>query len=150
MTNDRIEREIYINASVNTVWELISQPAWWVGDAPGPDKVHVDGSRVVADTKYGKFPVLTEKADPPNYLACRWASSFPGEEPIEGNSTLVEFMLKEKDGGTWLIVVESGFSSLTVSDEEKGKYFKENVQGWKYQLEVLRKRAEPENVIDRK
>ncbi|EQB34715.1 MULTISPECIES: SRPBCC domain-containing protein [Virgibacillus] len=142
MNNDRIEREIFIKASIQTVWKLVSQPAWWVGDAPGPDKVQVDGSRVVAETKYGKIPVLIEKVDPPNYLACRWASSFPGEEPKEGNSTLVEFMLKGKNGGTWLSVVESGFSSLTVSDEEKGKFFKENVRGWKYQLEVLRKRAE--------
>lgn len=141
MNNDRIEREIFINASVHTVWELISQPAWWVGDAPGPDKVLVDGSRVVADTKYGKFTVLIEQEDSPNYLACRWASSFPGEEPREGNSTLVEFMLKAKDGGTWLSVMESGFSSLAVSEEEKRKFFKENVQGWNHQLEVLRKHA---------
>lgn len=39
MDNDRIERDIFINASLQTVWELISQPAWWVGDAPGPDNV---------------------------------------------------------------------------------------------------------------
>jgi uncharacterized protein YndB with AHSA1/START domain len=142
MNNDRIEREIFINASVQTVWELISQPAWWVGDAPGPDKVQVEGSRVVADTKYGKFTVLIEQEDSPNYLACRWASSSPGEEPKEGNSTLVEFVLNAKDGGTWLKVVESGFSNLTVSEEEQHKFFKENVHGWKQQLEVLRKRAE--------
>ena len=142
MNNDRIEREIFINASVQTVWELISQPAWWVGDAPGPDRVQVDGSRIVADTKYGKFTVLIEQEDSPNYLSCRWASSFPGEEPGEDNSTLVEFMLKEKDGGTWLSVVESGFSSLAVSEEEKHKFFKENVKGWIYQLETVRKLAE--------
>ncbi|MGP4106790.1 SRPBCC domain-containing protein [Virgibacillus sp. L01] len=142
MDNDRIKREIFINASVQTVWELISQPAWWVGDAPGPDKVQVDGLRVIADTKYGKFPVLIEKVDPLNYLACRWASSFPGEEPREGNSTFIEFMLKEMDGDSRLRVVESGFSSLTVSEEEKGKFLKGNVEGWKYQLEVLRKHAE--------
>ena len=75
------KREIFIEASLQTVWELISQPAWWVGDAPGHDKVQVDGSRIVAETaKYGTFPVLIERIDPPNYLACRWASSFPGED----------------------------------------------------------------------
>jgi uncharacterized protein YndB with AHSA1/START domain len=140
--NDRIEREIFINASLQTVWELVSQPAWWVGDAPGPDKVQVDGSRVVADTKYGKFPVLIERSEPSNYLACRWASSFPGEEPQEGNSTLVEFKLTAKDGGTLLIVVESGFSNLAVSEEERSNFHKENVNGWRIQMEVLRKRAE--------
>ncbi|MFY4777385.1 SRPBCC domain-containing protein [Metabacillus sp. RGM 3146] len=142
MENDRIERKIFIAASPETVWAVISQPAWWVGDAPGPDKVQADGSHVIAETKYGKFLVLIEQVDPPNYLACRWASSFPGEEPREGNSTLVEFMLTAKDGGTWLSVVESGFSSLAVPEEERHKFFKGNVKGWNQQLEALRKRVE--------
>lgn len=142
MDNDRIERDIFINASLQTVWELISQPAWWVGDAPGPDEVQVNGSRVVADTKYGKFPVLIEQSEPPNYLACRWASTFPGEEPQEGNSTLVEFKLTAKDGGTLLSVIESGFSNLALSEIEQSKFYKENVNGWGIQMEVLRKRAE--------
>ncbi|WP_085524453.1 SRPBCC domain-containing protein [Tuberibacillus sp. Marseille-P3662] len=142
MDNDQIKREIFINAPIQTVWELISDPAWWVGDAPGPDKVQVDGSRVVADTKYGQFPVLIEQSEPPNYLACRWASSFPGEEPKGKNSTLVEFKLTSKDGGTLLGVVESGFSHLAVSEQERRKFFKENVHGWEMQMEVLQKRAE--------
>ncbi|MGP4060678.1 SRPBCC domain-containing protein [Halobacillus sp. H74] len=141
MNKDAIEREVLINASIQTVWDLVSDPAWWVGDAPGPDKVKVAGSLIMADTKYGEFPVIIEKENPPSYLACRWASSFPGVEPKEGNSTMVEFMLKAEGGGTWLRVVESGFSSLTVSEEEQEKFFKGNVEGWKYQLEVLRKRA---------
>lgn len=143
MTNNQIEREIFIEASLQTVWELINQPAWWVGDAPGPDKVQVDGSRILAETvKYGTFPVLIERKDAPNYLACRWASSFPGEEPREGNSTLVEFFLTSKDGGTLLRVVESGFSSLLVSEEDRDRFFHGNVKGWTYQLELLQKGAE--------
>ncbi len=143
MNNDRIEREIFIEASIQTVWELVNQPAWWVGDAPGPDKVQVNGSRIVAETaKYGSFPVLIEHIEAPKYLACRWASSFPGEEPREGNSTLVEFILTQKEGGTLLRVVESGFASLNVSEEERGRFFEGNVKGWAQQLDVLRKQAE--------
>ncbi|MFQ3546161.1 SRPBCC domain-containing protein [Halobacillus rhizosphaerae] len=142
MARDEIKREIFIHAPIQKVWELISQPAWWVGDAPGPDKVQVNGSRVVADTRFGKFPVLIEQSVPPTYLACRWASSFPGEEPKEGNSTLVEFNLTSKDEGTLLRVVESGFSLLTATEEEKTEYFKGNVQGWEMQMDVLRKRVD--------
>ena len=58
MASDQIKREIFINAPIQKVWDLISQPAWWVGDAPGPDKVQVNGSRVVADTKYGEVPCI--------------------------------------------------------------------------------------------
>jgi uncharacterized protein YndB with AHSA1/START domain len=142
MDNDRIEREIFIAATLQKVWKLINQPAWWVGDAPGPAGLKVDGTRVVAETKYGNFPVLIEQIDPPNYLACRWASSFPGEEPREGNSTLVEFTLSEKEGGTLLKVIESGFSKLSVSERERRNFLQGNVKGWVQQLEVLQKRAE--------
>lgn len=142
MVHDRIEREIFIAASLQKVWAVVSEPAWWVGDAPGPDKVHVEGNRTVAETRFGSFPVLIEQMDPPNYLACRWASSFPGEEPKSGNSTLVEFILSEKDGGTLLRLVESGFSSLAVSEEEQKKFHEENSKGWIQQLGVLRQRNE--------
>lgn len=141
MNNDIIRREIFIHSSIKKVWEEISQPAWWVGDAPGPDYVEVNGSRIVADTKYGKFPVLIEQAEPPNYLACRWSSSFPGEEPKKGNSTLVEFNLNEMDGGTWVRVIESGFTSLPVSNEKQRKYRQGNAEGWESQWKVLRKQA---------
>ncbi|HET7579090.1 MAG TPA: SRPBCC domain-containing protein [Bacillales bacterium] len=142
MDHDRIEREIFIEAPRQTVWELVSEPAWWVGDKPGPDSVQVDGTRIEAETRFGTFPVWIVQIDQPHYLACRWASSFHGEEPKEGNSTLVEFTLKEKDGGTLLTVVESGFSSLAVSDEKQRDFYKENTHGWKQQLEVIRKRTE--------
>ncbi|MDQ6596248.1 polyketide cyclase [Bacillus salipaludis] len=142
MENDQIEREIFIAAPLEKVWLLFSEPAWWVGDAPGPNSVHVDGKRVVAETRFGNFPVEIERMDPPNYLACRWASSFPGEEPREGNSTLVEFTLTAKDEGTMLRVVESGFANLTTTHDERMKFFRENSDGWKQQLDYLRQRAE--------
>ncbi|OIK09751.1 hypothetical protein BIV60_23000 [Bacillus sp. MUM 116] len=142
MENDRIEKEIFIAAPLEKVWSLVSEPAWWVGDAPGPNRVHVDGKRVVAETRFGNFPVLIERMDHPNYLACRWASSFPGEEPREGNSTLVEFTLSAKDDGTVLRVVESGFAKLTTTNDERMKFFRENTEGWKQQFDYLRQRAE--------
>ncbi|SFK32747.1 Uncharacterized conserved protein YndB, AHSA1/START domain [Halobacillus dabanensis] len=141
MNNDVIRREIFIHSSIKNVWEAISRPAWWVGDAPGPDNVEVTGSRIVADTKYGKFPVLIEREEPPNYLVCRWSSSFPGEEPEKGNSTLVEFNLEEVDGGTWVRVIESGFASLPVSGEKQRKYRQGNAEGWESQLNVLREKT---------
>ena len=142
MTNDRIEREIFIDAPMEKVWSLISEPAWWVGDAPGPSRVHVDGTHVVAETRFGNFPVLIERVDPPNYMACRWASSFPGEEPKEGNSTLIEFTLIPEANGTVLRVVESGFSQLTTNNDDRMKFFRENTEGWKQQLDYLRQLGE--------
>ncbi|WAH36529.1 SRPBCC domain-containing protein [Alicyclobacillus dauci] len=142
MERNRIEREIFITAPLDRVWSLVNEPAWWVGDAPGPNQVHVDGNRVLAETKYGNFPVVIERVDAPTYIACRWASSFPGEEPREGNSTLVEFTLIPEAGGTRLRVVESGFASLDASENGRHQAFDENTKGWSIQLDVLRQHAE--------
>ncbi|MGG1396578.1 SRPBCC domain-containing protein [Bacillus salipaludis] len=142
MEIDQIEREIFIAAPLEKVWSLVSEPAWWVGDAPGPNSVHIDGNCVVAETRFGNFPVLIERMDPPNYLACRWASSFPGEEPREGNSTLVEFTLTSKEDGTVLRVVETGFAKLATTHDERMKFFRENTEGWKQQLDYLSQLAE--------
>ncbi len=78
----------------------------------------------------------------PNYIACRWASSFPGEEPKEGNSTLVEFTLIPEADGTLLRVVESGFAKLTATQDKRIKFLEGNTEGWKQQLDFLRQRAE--------
>lgn len=142
MNLDRIEREVFIHAPLPLVYTFAIQPAWWVGDKPGPDRVIMDGLRVVAETAYGPFTVLIEKMESPYYYACRWASSFPGEEPKEGNSTLVEFTLQEKEEGTLVRVVESGFSTLTITEEEREMFYEGNARGWDKQLEALRKRIE--------
>lgn len=138
MDNDRIEREIFIAAPLQKVWSLISQPAWWVGDE-GPNHVQIDGNHVVAQTKYGDFPVIIERIEPPNHIACRWASTFPGEEPREGNSTLVEFTLTPEAGGTLLRVVESGFAKLAISEDMRLKSLEGNTKGWGLQLDMLRR-----------
>lgn len=142
MENDRIEKEIFIAAPLEKVFALVSEPAWWVGDAPGPNRVQIEGKRIVADTKYGNFPVLIESVNPPIYLAYRWASSFPGEEPREGNSTLIEFTLTPEADGTLLRVVESGFATLTAAPDKRMKFFEGNTEGWKQQLGYLRQLAE--------
>lgn len=140
MDVNRIEREKYIDAPVEKVWDLISAPAWWVGER-GPDHVTVDGNRAVATCKYGKFPVLTVKKEAPELLECRWASSFPGREPTEGNGTRVTFRLTEEKGGTWLSVVETGFSELDAMPADRRKFYKENSAGWAQMLDLIRSRA---------
>lgn len=142
MDHNRIEHDIFIEVPLQGVWERVSQPAWWVGEE-GPDHVRTDGMRIVAETeKYGIFPVLIEKMDPPNSIAYRWASAFAGEEPLEGNSTLVEFSLIPENGGTRLRVVESGFAHLDATEHERSKFYEENNKGWLQQLDMLKRNAE--------
>ncbi|HEU4965056.1 MAG TPA: SRPBCC domain-containing protein [Bacilli bacterium] len=146
MNRDQIEREIFIAAPLQKVWGLVSQPAWWVGEG-GPKSVQVKGARVLAETdQHGNFPVIIETSEPPYRLVCRWASTFPDTEPSEGNSTRVEFTLREEDNGTRLRVVESGFSKLDAPDTTRRDAFEGNTQGWIQQLEMLRQWAEEPSV----
>ncbi|MFF3109050.1 SRPBCC domain-containing protein [Kitasatospora sp. NPDC057904] len=144
MSEDRIERETLIEASLERVWSLVAEPGFWVADkASLPGTMAREGEEVVArNPEYGDFAVRVEKVEPPTYLAYRWASAFPGEELREDNSTLVEFTLTPEGGKTRLRVVESGFAKLAGSEALRGKAVEDNTGGWRQELDALRTRAE--------
>ncbi|MGW6206128.1 SRPBCC domain-containing protein [Streptomyces sp. NPDC055089] len=144
MSEDRIERETLIEASLERVWSLVAQPGFWVADkASLPGTVAREGELLVAKhPEHGDFPVRVEKVMPPTYLAYRWTSAFPGEELREDNSTLVEFTLAEEGERTRLRVVESGFAALAGSEELRSQNLKDHTGGWPMELDALKTRAE--------
>ncbi|WUH92925.1 SRPBCC domain-containing protein [Streptomyces sp. NBC_00433] len=144
MAEDRIERETLIEASVERVWSLVAEPGFWAADAGSVSgTVAREGELVVAKhAEYGEFPVRVEKVDPPTYLAYRWASAFAGQEPADGNSTLVEFTLTAEGSRTRLRVVESGFAALSGSEELRGGALRDNTGGWAQVIGDLQARAE--------
>ncbi|MFI9543827.1 SRPBCC domain-containing protein [Streptomyces sp. NPDC052016] len=144
MADDRIERDILIEAPLERVWSLVAQPGFWVADkASLPGTVAEEGASMVArNAEHGDFPVRVEKVEPPTYLAYRWTSAFPGEELREDNSTLVEFTLTQEGDRTRLRVVESGFAALAGSEELRSQNLKDHSQGWPLELDALRSRAE--------
>jgi uncharacterized protein YndB with AHSA1/START domain len=133
---DRIEREITVDAPIGRVWLLVSEPGWWIGDGDRSSQtVTRDGDlAIVDDPKYGRYPVLTVASDPPRYVAFR--STEDGEDPHVDPSSLVEFFLTERDGGTVLRVVESGFAHLDGFDVAG------NTEGWLIQLGFARRDVE--------
>ncbi|MEV4430413.1 SRPBCC family protein [Streptomyces sp. NPDC049602] len=144
MSEDRIEREILIDAPLERVWTLVAQPGFWVADeASLAGTVAREGESMVArNPEYGDFPVRVEKVEPPAYLAYRWASAFPGEGLTDGNSTLVEFTLAPEGSGTRLKVVESGFAALAGPEELRAKAVRDNSGGWPQVLDAFKKRVE--------
>jgi uncharacterized protein YndB with AHSA1/START domain len=144
MSDDRIERDTLIDASLDTVWSIVATPGFWVADeASVAGTVAEEGASLVAkNPNLGEVSVRVAKVEPPTYVAYRWASAFPGEELREDNSTLVEFTLSTEDGKTRLRVVESGFASLGTSEEVRDKTIRFNCDGWSQVFDAIKKRAE--------
>lgn len=140
---DKIEREIHINAGIGRVWDLVSRPGWWVGEGVDDGATFADEGEyhVVDHPKHGRVPIKVETVRPQNYVAFRWASAFIGADPTDGKATLVEFWLSERDGGTQVRVVESGFASLAISDDLRQAQLDGNTEGWRFELDLLDKRA---------
>jgi uncharacterized protein YndB with AHSA1/START domain len=142
LSDDAIEREIFIRAGIEHVWRLVSKTGFWIGDELRFDIEAREGETAVIEVvRRGRFPVRVERLEPPRYAAYCWASAFPGAEPDASNSTLVEFRLVEQDGGVLVRFRESGFAALRGRALGPGSR-RDNVKGWARQLERFRRTGE--------
>lgn len=133
-----IEREIVIEAPLEVVWRIMTEPdqmSRWFADRV--DLVVEPGAQ-----GYMKFgdqggPVVVEVVDPPARFSFRW--NHPrGEEPVAGNSMLVEFTLTPLGPErTRLRVTETGHELLGWPDAEKQRYADEHREGWAEFLDRL-------------
>lgn len=147
MVADQIERETVINAPVERVWELITEAEHlgrWFGDAGAEVDLRPGGAMVLRWTEHGTSHGRVVAVEPHSRFAYRWApfKEPGGEEPVEGNSTLVEFTLQAEGDATRLRVVESGFASLATSDEQRANNLNGNTRGWELETDELREYAE--------
>jgi uncharacterized protein YndB with AHSA1/START domain len=141
--DDRIERDILINAPLDRVWDLVTEPGWWV-PAPNTEPPNrTVGTVTVRDSeKWGRFPVEVVRVDPQTYAAFRWASLFPGQDLSASNATLVEFHLAPVDDAVRVTVVESGFAVVDAPEEARAAGVRDNGNGWAEMLADLSRRAE--------
>lgn len=144
MSGDRIEREIEIDAPIDVVWSVITEPehitGWFTDTAelearpggegrfswerPAPKQRHVVNLRV-------------ERLEPPHFFSFRWDHP-DGADPDATNAPLVEFTLEPRGEGTRLRLVESGIQGLARSDDEKDTYLGDHTRGWDEILPRLR------------
>ena len=142
MTSDSIERETTIEAPVERVWELLTQAEHlgrWFGDAGAEIDLRPGGALVMHWREHGSSRGRIEAVEPHSRFSYRWApyTDPGGEEPVEGNSTLVEFTLAPDGGGTRLRVVESGFAALATSEEQRAHNLASNTDGWAKEIGEL-------------
>lgn len=148
---DRIERQVSINAPAQRVWDLVSEPGWYINDGAIVDhRIDYDGEvAVVTDPRHGTFRFRTVTLDPPNYAAFRWINSDASAESglPDHASTLVEFWIEERAGGGVILkVAESGFASLGKTAEWRRQQVEGNTKGWELELGLAAAVLDPARV----
>jgi uncharacterized protein YndB with AHSA1/START domain len=143
-STDRIERRIVLKAPRSRVWRALSNAEEfgnWFGVAL-KGRTFIAGKRTQGKITHPGYEhltwdVLIERVEPERLLSWRWK---PGavdtavdysKEP----DTLVEFELKDVDGGTLLTVVESGFDQ--VPEWRRLDAFRMNSGGWDIQMQNI-------------
>jgi uncharacterized protein YndB with AHSA1/START domain len=131
MSGLAIEREVLIEAPADVVWRTITEPdqvTQWFADRV--DLVIEPGAHGYMEFGDQGGPVVVQVVDPPNRFSFRW--NHPrDEEPVAGNSMLVEFTLTaEGEELTRLRVTESGHELTGWPDGEKQRYADEHQEGW--------------------
>ncbi|MFT4038400.1 MAG: SRPBCC family protein [Thermomicrobiales bacterium] len=138
-----VEREIIVNAPVQRVWDVLTQPqhiGQWFGSRAELEP-RVGGAGLLEFEGYGAFAISVVRFDPTSHFAYRWANK-PGWEAVPGKSTLVEFTLEPSDAGTKLRVVESDFDTLPLTEAEREQEMAEHTGGWRDELGELQSYAE--------
>jgi uncharacterized protein YndB with AHSA1/START domain len=137
-----IQREIYVEATPEVVFEVVSSPEhvkeWWPDDAayeptPGASGEIVFGDRAADGTVVA---ITVVDARPPESFSFRW--THPADSPaVEGNSLLVTFDLTPSGGGTLLKMTESGFREMGWEVAVLEQQYNDHVSGWDYYLPRL-------------
>ena len=129
-----IEREIYIDAAPEVVFEVVSQAEhlrqWW------PDEASLDPSTGgVGELVFGTgpeaahVPVTVVDSAPPRVFSFRWAYD-PAVVPDTSNSFLVTFELLPSGSGTTLRMTETGFREQGWSEAKIVEAYLDHSNGW--------------------
>ena len=145
-STDRIERKILLKASRSRVWRALSNAeefGGWFGVAL-KGKTFATGKRVQGQITYPGyehvvFDMVIERMEPERLISWRWhpAAVEPSIDYSKEPTTLVEFELKEVEGGTLLSLVESGFDNIPAS--RRLEAFRMNSGGWDQQMKNIEK-----------
>jgi uncharacterized protein YndB with AHSA1/START domain len=131
MADLMIEREVLIEAPIQVVWHTITEPdqiSQWFADRV--ELVIEPGAHGYMGFGDQGGPVVVEAVEPPTRFSFRWNHPHE-EEPVIGNSMLVEFTLTpEGVEQTRLRVTESGHEVRGWPDSETERYAYEHRGGW--------------------
>jgi uncharacterized protein YndB with AHSA1/START domain len=137
-----IEREIFVEASPEVVFDVVSSPdhlrQWWPDDAAFEPTPGSAGEIVFGDRDAGGTVVAFTVVDarPPQTFSFRWTHP-AGEVAAEGNSLLVTFDLTPSAGGTLLKMTETGFREMGWEAAVLEQQYHEHRTGWDFYVPRL-------------
>src|SRR5688500_18422730 len=139
-STDRIEKKVVLRAPRTRVWRAVTTAeefgAWF--------RVNLGGAFAEGETIRGRIThpgyehvtmeMMIERIEPERYFSYRWHpyAVDPATDYSAEPTTLVEFILQEKEGGTELTIVESGFDRIPPA--RRAEAFRMNDRGWAGQI----------------
>jgi uncharacterized protein YndB with AHSA1/START domain len=144
--SDTIERDIFIAAPVEKVWELVSVPGWWINDGTldlNSVERLADDRAVVHHPDAGGLLVERLGVEAPRTVTFRWLVSGaevrrPDAAEDQFLHTRATFTLTPEPGGTRLAVTESGFATAAMEEKARRRAHADNSEGWEIELDAAR------------
>ncbi len=143
MNTDRIEKKLFLQAPRARVWKALADArqfgAWFGVEFQGAFQAgaRLEGRLTIKGYDHLTLEVIVERVEPERLFSYRW-HPYAVDPKVDYSSeptTLVEFRLEEKDGGTQLTVVESGFDGIPAA--RRAEAFRMNDHGWTAQLKNI-------------
>lgn len=141
MEHGTIERDIQVDASPETVFEVVSRPEhvreWWPDDARFEPFAGAPGDLTWRNTETGETTTVAlevVEVDPPRRFSFRWCFTEPERD---GNSLLVTFDLVPNYGGTLLRMTETGFREMGWEVAVLEEQYQDHVSGWDHYMPRL-------------
>lgn len=137
-----LEREIFVGAAPEIVFDVVSSPEhlkeWWPDDARYDATPGAEGEIVFGDPGAGgqvvQFTVVD--ASPPRMFSFRWTHP-AGDVASKGNSLLVTFDLIPSGEGTLVKMTETGFREMGWEAAVLEAQYNDHATGWDYFLPRL-------------
>ena len=149
MSSAAVTRDIVINASPETVYDVVSRPEhmsqWFSDDADFEPVADATGALIWRDRETNqttRINVTVVTADRPHVFSFHWVSPERlRETPDATDPVLVEFRITREANGTRLVVSE-GLDTVEWDDAAKAAYAADHTSGWVHFLSRLRTYAE--------
>jgi len=141
--SDRIERQIQLHAPLSRVWRALSDHRefgeWF--------RVKLDSPFVAGQVSRGnitypghehvKWETVVQQIEPERIFSYTWHpyALDPNKDYSQETPTLVEFRLAPSNGGTLLVLSESGFDQLPAERREEA--FQAHERGWTEQMKNI-------------